>query len=561
MTNNQEWFNREYSKEVEEIEITDDDFEGQLVITDYPNLKNLYLRDVENIDKITLKNLGQLQEFTIRDCGTKELVIANCPQIKKLNIENNFLTSLEFLANLENLEISELKADGNSFQGLAKKFWDLKKSREDLKKQVSLISKKTQQSTTSKPINTKELVLSLEKEFKDKKAKINELEIKLNDLDIKEKKDQLKRLRSEFVEKKLMVYNFPFIKQKQKKEKVQKSLENYLISIEDLLIDSSNRSALTLKEEKGEYLKKGKFELTELLEKLSEKQKEISLREIQKKQITNELKEEYRKIEEDGLQREIDRIEKLIHSGEGSEPDSKLLKKLKNELESLRTKLVIRKTENYLEAKKNYLDLRLEIAKGLQECCDELNRINNIETPKKEAIIKGISNILGIITVRIPTKVGDIEVNFSKLAEAFGAIVDYHGAIFAEEREKEFQRYLENNENIVNSFKENYGLLTKTLEENKNLPISSKIIKDLELEDTKGSTRPLKTFEIRYEKICSIAENWKRESLDLNEMKDKVDSVIKILSNLDAELNTEKNRLESIKEENPTQTNIEIPSK
>jgi hypothetical protein len=42
-------------------------------------------------------------------------------------------------------------------------------------------------------------------------------------------------------------------------------------------------------------------------------------------------------------------------------------------------------------------------------------------------------------------------------------------------------------------------------------------------------------------------------------MKDKVDSIVKILSNLDAELNTEKNRLESIKEEK--QFKIQVPPK
>ena len=30
------------------------------------------------------------------DCGTKDLVIENCPQIKILNIRKNLLTNLEF---------------------------------------------------------------------------------------------------------------------------------------------------------------------------------------------------------------------------------------------------------------------------------------------------------------------------------------------------------------------------------------------------------------------------------------------------------------------------------
>jgi len=41
----------------------------------------------------------------------KELVIENCPQLKKLNIRSNALTSLEFLADLASLE--KLETDYN----------------------------------------------------------------------------------------------------------------------------------------------------------------------------------------------------------------------------------------------------------------------------------------------------------------------------------------------------------------------------------------------------------------------------------------------------------------
>ncbi|KLL05388.1 MAG: hypothetical protein MRERV_1c064 [Mycoplasmataceae bacterium RV_VA103A] len=110
--NNQIWLNNNFPKETKEIEIEYEDFEGQLVIEDYPNLEKIELREIVNIDKITLKNLLQLQECTIWDCGMKELIIENCPRIKKLNVRQNLLTSLEFLANLENLE--ELEIHGNS---------------------------------------------------------------------------------------------------------------------------------------------------------------------------------------------------------------------------------------------------------------------------------------------------------------------------------------------------------------------------------------------------------------------------------------------------------------
>jgi len=112
MVSKQKEFNKEYFKEIKEIEIEYEDFEGQLVIEDYPNLEKLYLQNIDKIGKVTLKNLTQLQECTIWDCGTEELIIENCLRIKKLNVENNSLGSLEFLKDLGNLE--ELKLTGNT---------------------------------------------------------------------------------------------------------------------------------------------------------------------------------------------------------------------------------------------------------------------------------------------------------------------------------------------------------------------------------------------------------------------------------------------------------------
>lgn len=104
MVYNQTEFNKEYNnKEVKEIKIDCEDFEGQLVIEDYPNLETLSLKDSDVIEKITLKNLPQLQKCTIWNCDLEDLVIENCPNIEKLNVRKNSLTSLEFLVNLRKL--------------------------------------------------------------------------------------------------------------------------------------------------------------------------------------------------------------------------------------------------------------------------------------------------------------------------------------------------------------------------------------------------------------------------------------------------------------------------
>lgn len=117
MTNNKidsfnELNNKENFKEITEIKLKNEDFAGQLVIEDYPNLERLYLRGIESIEKITLRNLEKLEKCTIFDCNVQELVIEKCPQIEELNVPYNSLTNLEFLKNLEKLQ--KLDIDDNT---------------------------------------------------------------------------------------------------------------------------------------------------------------------------------------------------------------------------------------------------------------------------------------------------------------------------------------------------------------------------------------------------------------------------------------------------------------
>ncbi|KLL04557.1 MAG: hypothetical protein MRERV_18c014 [Mycoplasmataceae bacterium RV_VA103A] len=113
MVNNQNEFNSKYPKDwKEKIEIKRGNFQGQLVIEDYSESESLNLRNVKNIDKVVLRNLPQLKECVVWDCNTRDLVIEDCPQLKKLVIYKNLLTNLEFLKDLNNLE--ELKIDGNA---------------------------------------------------------------------------------------------------------------------------------------------------------------------------------------------------------------------------------------------------------------------------------------------------------------------------------------------------------------------------------------------------------------------------------------------------------------
>jgi len=57
----------------------------------------------------------------------------------------------------------------------------------------------------------------------------------------------------------------------------------------------------------------------------------------------------------------------------------------------------------------------------------------------------------------------------------------------------------------------------------------------------------LKSFKSRYKMICGISKNWKREYSSLDEMKTKIDSVVKDLDELECELEDEKSLIEDVK--------------
>lgn len=88
-----------------------------------------------------------------------------------------------------------------------------------------------------------------------------------------EKKEQLEKLKNEFMEKRVSFLD--------KKDEVQNSLNDYLDSIEDQMLNPNSRSAPKLKGREEKCLLKGKSDLAELLNKLAKKQQEISLLENQ----------------------------------------------------------------------------------------------------------------------------------------------------------------------------------------------------------------------------------------------------------------------------------------
>lgn len=214
MTNDQNWFNENFPKDVEAIEISYDYLESSLIVKDYLNLRVL----------------------ESSDCNLKNLIIENCPELEKLNVSDNKLTNLNFLKNLPNLR--NLEIDGNEqiisgienlpenltnftyrstglfkilktyqhdwklykkdllklkekninfqeFLFLEKKYEELEEKYKDLKNQSLLLLNHIKSGGSFDQAKTKEIMFNLEKEVKGIKASKEELEIKVKELEKK----------------------------------------------------------------------------------------------------------------------------------------------------------------------------------------------------------------------------------------------------------------------------------------------------------------------------------------------------------------------------------------
>ncbi|CAG8438034.1 5992_t:CDS:10 [Scutellospora calospora] len=247
----------EYPKAEKKIKLTGEDFkERQIVIEDYPELEKLYLRDIKSIDKVTLKNLPQLQEY---------LVIENCPQIKKLNVRKNLLTSLEFLVsleNLKNLEIDEIQElIGKVKLNPQKLAIDIRKLREQNKSLE----------------DSSQLIASggvFQQKYNELKSFLEKVLASLS-----------QEAKQEFVDK----------LEKEKKEKGSLSAPGRTKELM-LFVDELIKSAKEKKEELEIELAKSKTEVQELEKKFQEKEAKINYLESQVQELTDLGKQEKKKI-------------------------------------------------------------------------------------------------------------------------------------------------------------------------------------------------------------------------------------------------------------------------
>src|SRR5947207_1816383 len=83
--------------EITNLDISNKELEGKLIIKDFPNLKNFRCGNNKNLTGIRIINLPKLNFFHANNCQLTNLVIENCPEVSYLNVANNLLINTNFL--------------------------------------------------------------------------------------------------------------------------------------------------------------------------------------------------------------------------------------------------------------------------------------------------------------------------------------------------------------------------------------------------------------------------------------------------------------------------------
>jgi hypothetical protein len=115
MVNAQQYLNQNYSKEIKEIDLSDKNLEGSLVINGFSNLKTIKFDNNKDLENIELVNLPELNYFRANNCQLTGIKVNSCPKIKDFNVSNNLLTTLNFLDGLNPKKLTSLSIHSNNF--------------------------------------------------------------------------------------------------------------------------------------------------------------------------------------------------------------------------------------------------------------------------------------------------------------------------------------------------------------------------------------------------------------------------------------------------------------
>jgi len=209
----------------------------------------------------------------------------------------------------------------------------------------------------------------------------------------------------------------------------------------------------------------------------------------------------------------------------------------------------------FLGVKKQFINIRQQTIKKLQEVCDVLEEANIGRYSKIEEISKAFSALGKVCGNWVPLNI------IEPVGDGVSIINSRNKRKFAVKNSEEFQKFLTSEEESLNTFQEIHNSLLENVRKNSGLEIVPVITNALNLEErsTNGSFEP-KLFSIHY-KIYEVATRiWpKKIHLDSSDMKEAIGSLTENLQLLTDELKSQEKSLERFNQEQTQTLVVQAP--
>ncbi|WNE40522.1 MAG: hypothetical protein GBAus27B_000589 [Mycoplasmataceae bacterium] len=115
MVNNHQPLNQYSNLNDTELEFSNQNLVGSLIIQDCPNLTSIKCGNNSNLTEVKLINLPNLTYFHANGCQIKELEVTDCSSISEFNVANNLLTETNFFNDLNLDKLTHLSIHSNNF--------------------------------------------------------------------------------------------------------------------------------------------------------------------------------------------------------------------------------------------------------------------------------------------------------------------------------------------------------------------------------------------------------------------------------------------------------------
>lgn len=327
MVKAQEWLDTNYPEknQVKTIEL-DDELEGELTISDFPQLEEIKKKTEgeKNIAELTINNCPSLKRINCYLCRKiKELTITGCPQISEINCDTNQIENLELS---EFAELKRLNCSNNRLTSL-----DVSKNKQLVqfvceKNKITKLNLDNNPLITFLDISNNPLVHSPYFFPKKKKVETQKLRQKLT-----ENEQNLVNSQEENEDKELLIVNL---------ESNIELLEERMVEIVNLKSKEIDELQINLQILQGELIeeKERNWTILQELEKLREEQKDVKQVKFERLLINlkNKLSSNLQELLDDLLEakvesftnnnpfvkRQVDKIkQRILKSGEVSEKE------------------------------------------------------------------------------------------------------------------------------------------------------------------------------------------------------------------------------------------------